>query len=370
MLNAIVPGIVVCFVMFSNVVIAEQRPPNLVVIFCDNLGYGDIEPFGSIVHRTPHLNRMAREGRRFTHFCVSAGVCTLSRASLMTGCYAQRIGMHHNPRDGQVLRPISSYGLHPEEVTIAEMLKQRGYATAIFGKWHLGDQPVFLPTRQGFDRFFGIPYSDDMTRDVGQRLGNRWPELPLMEGETVVEAPTDRNLLTQRCTNQAVQFISRNVNRPFFVYFAHPMPGSTKYPFANEKYRGRSRNGPWGDAVEEIDWSIGQLLKTLSQLELEKNTLVLWLFDNGAPMTSDPNGLSRGMDKPLHGRGYTTAEGGFRSPTIMWWPGRIPANTTCSALATTLDLLPTAAQLTGGAIRHRTDGHDIQSLIFAEPDVT
>ena len=150
-----------------------SRPPNLIVIFCDNLGYGDIEPFGSIIHQTPNLNRMAKQGRKFTHFCVTAGVCTPSRASLMTGCYAQRVGMHTNPRDGIVLRPVSPYGLDPNEITIAEVLKARGYATAIIGKWHLGDQPQFLPTRQGFAHFFGVPYSDDMTQEVGKRIGDR-----------------------------------------------------------------------------------------------------------------------------------------------------------------------------------------------------
>ncbi|MCP4509830.1 MAG: sulfatase-like hydrolase/transferase, partial [Fuerstiella sp.] len=179
--------------------------PNFVVIFCDNLGYGDIEPFGSTVHRTPHLNRMAREGCRFTHFCVTAGVCTPSRSSIMTGCYSQRVGMHDNPRDGQVLRPVSPYGLNPDEITIAEVLREKGYATGIFGKWHLGDQAKFLPTRQGFDEFFGIPYSDDMTRAVGLRLGERlqgesWPELPLMKNEQVIDAPVDRDMLTKRCT--------------------------------------------------------------------------------------------------------------------------------------------------------------------------
>ena len=186
--------------------------PNFIVIFCDNLGYGDIEPFGSTVHRTPHLNRMAEQGRKFTHFCVTAGVCTPSRASLMTGCYSQRVQMQTNPRDGQVLRPVSPYGLNPGEVTIAEVLKERGYATGIFGKWHLGDQPEFLPTRQGFDYFFGIPYSDDMTREVGLRLGetlqgSTWPKIPLMKNETVIEAPADRNLLTRRCTEEVLDFI-------------------------------------------------------------------------------------------------------------------------------------------------------------------
>ncbi|MEO1998849.1 MAG: PVC-type heme-binding CxxCH protein, partial [Planctomycetaceae bacterium] len=346
--------------------------PNFVVIFCDNLGYGDIEPFGSTVHRTPHLNRMAAEGRKFTHFYVSAGVCTPSRASLMTGCYAQRLGMHNNPRDGHVLRPISPFGLHPDEVTIAEVLQRQGYATGIFGKWHLGDQSRFLPTRQGFDTFFGIPYSDDMTRAVGQRVGKRmdgirWPELPLMRDETVIEAPVDRDLLTQRCTEQALAFIEANRTEPFLLYFPQPMPGSTAAPFASPAFQGRSRNGPWGDAIEEIDWSTGQILDKLEELGLDDRTLVVWMSDNGAPMTGDPTRVSRGTNRPLHGRGYTTSEGAFRSPTIMRWPGKIPAGTVCAEMATTMDLLPTCARLAGIPIdEQRLDGRDVSSLILDE----
>jgi arylsulfatase A len=201
---------------------AAEVHPNFIFIFCDNLGYGDIGPFGSTLHRTPHLNRMATEGRKFTHFYASAGVCTPSRASLMTGCYAQRVNMHSNPRDGHVLRPVSPYGLHPNELTVAEVLKQQGYATTIIGKWHLGDQPPFLPTRQGFDSFYGIPYSDDMTHEMGQRLGKRldgdhWPPLPLMQNEIVLEAPVDRSSLTKRYTERALEFIAQNRSRPFFL---------------------------------------------------------------------------------------------------------------------------------------------------------
>ena len=348
--------------------------PNFIVIFCDNLGYGDIEPFGSTVNRTPQLNRMAREGRKFTHFYVSSGVCTPSRASLLTGCYAQRVGMHTNPRDGSVLRPLSPYGLNPNEVTIAEVLKQAGYATAIIGKWHLGDQPEFLPTRQGFDEFFGIPYSDDMTQAVGKRIGDRfdgthWPPLPLMENEQVIEAPVDRDLLTRRCTQRAVKFIQQNKDRPFFLYFPQPMPGSTSAPFASAAFKGKSRNGPWGDAVEEIDWSTGQILDTLVALGIDRRTLVVWTSDNGAPMAKDMNSPARGTNKPLFGRGYTTAEGGFRVPTIAWWPGQVPAETVCQELATTMDLLPTFARLAGTEPpRDRIlDGHDIRPLLFGEP---
>lgn len=352
---------------------ARERPPNFVIIFCDNLGYGDIEPFGSTVNRTPHLSQMAEEGCRFTHFYVSAGVCTPSRASLMTGCYAQRVGMHLNPRDGQVLRPISPYGLHPDEITVAEVLRDQGYATGIFGKWHLGDQPEFLPTRQGFDRFFGIPYSDDMTREVGQKIGDRldghrWPALPLMEGDRVIEAPADRDLLTKRCTEEVLRFMEQHAKQPFLVYFAQPMPGSTSAPFASPDFKGKSQNGPWGDSIEEIDWSTGQIISRLQELGLDEDTLVIWLSDNGAPMARDMTSPSRGTNRPLHGRGYTTSEGAFRTPTLMRWPGRVTPGSECQELATTMDLLPTLSKLAGRPITHDVDGHDISSLIFGEPE--
>ncbi|MFV1966430.1 MAG: sulfatase [Pirellulaceae bacterium] len=364
----------------AGVAASDERPassdlPNFVLIVCDNLGYGDIEPFGSKIHRTPHLNRMAREGMKFTHFCVTAGVCTPSRASIMTGCYAQRVGMHHNARDGHVLRPVSPHGLHPDEVTVAEVLKPLGYATTMIGKWHLGDQPKLLPTRQGFDSFFGIPYSDDMTREVGQRLGERldgarWPPLPLMENEIVIDAPVDRDMLTKRYTERALTFMEENRNRPFFLYFPQAMPGSTPAPFASPAFKGKSRNGPWGDSVEELDWSTGQILDKLVELGIDERTLVIWTSDNGAPMARDPNRPSRGTNRPLFGRGYTTAEGAFRVPTLMRWPGKVPAGTTCRELATTMDFLPTFAYLAGGEPpRDRIiDGHDIRPLLFGADD--
>ncbi len=353
--------------LWTSTILAEtaQRPPNLIFIFCDNLGYGDIEPFGSQVHRTPHLNRMAKEGRKFTHFCVTAGVCTPSRASFITGCYAQRVGMHTNPRDGLVLRPVSPYGLNPKEITIAEVLKPLGYQTAIIGKWHLGDQPEFLPTRQGFDQFFGIPYSDDMTSDKGN---GTWPPLPLMENETVIEAPVDRNLLTKRYTERALQFIETHRDKPFFLYLPHAMPGSTQTPFVSPKFKGKSQNGAWGDAIEELDWSTGQILDKLKALKLDQNTLVIWTSDNGSPLARDITSPKRGSNLPLAGRGYTTGEGAFRVPTIAWWPGKVPAGTICEELATTMDLLPTFAHLAGGAEPkdRKIDGHDIRPLLFGE----
>ena len=358
----------------------DGKKPNFIIIYTDNLGYGDIEPFGSKVHRTPNLNRMAREGRKFTHFCVTAGVCTPSRSSIMTGCYSQRVGMHHNERDGWVLRPVSPYGLHPDEITIAEVLKEQGYATAIIGKWHLGDQPVFMPTQQGFDYFFGIPYSDDMTREAGIRIAKRnsplatqtgsslWPPLPLLENEMVIEAPVDRDGLTKRYTNRAIEWIEAHKDEPFFLYFPQAMPGSTTTPFSSPEFRGKSKNGPWGDSIEELDWSQGQLLDKLVELGIEENTLVIWTSDNGAPIRPEPGNVTRGSNQPLHGRGYTTSEGAFRVPTIMWWPGTIPEGTISQEFCTTMDLLPTFARMAGSKEPQdrKIDGHDIRSLMVEE----
>jgi len=344
---------------------AEDRPPNLVLFFVDNLGYGDIGPFGSELHRTPHLDRMAAEGRTLTHFYVTAGVCTPSRASLMTGGYPRRVNMHQDANGGRVLRPLSPTGLHPDEVTVAEVLRSAGYATGIFGKWHLGDQPAFLPTRQGFDRYFGIPYSDDMVHTLPQAKERGWPPLPLLRDETVIEAPADRNTLVKRCTEEAIAFIRAHRDQPFFAYIPHTMPGSTRAPFASEAFRGRSANGPYGDAVEELDWSAGQILETLQELDLDERTLVLWTSDNGAPRRDPP----QGSNAPMAGWGYSTAEGGMRTPCLAWWPGRIPAGSVCREFVTTMDLLPTFAALAGAELPDATiDGFDIRPLLFGDPE--
>ncbi|GAA5224898.1 sulfatase family protein [Membranihabitans marinus] len=347
-----------------------SKQPNFIVFYCDNLGYGDIEPFGSTVNRTPHLNQMAKEGRKFTHFYVTSGVCTPSRASIMTGCYAQRVGMHWNDRDGQVLRPISPYGLHPDEITIAEVLEKAGYQTGIIGKWHLGDQPGLLPTDQGFDYFYGIPYSDDMTREVGLRLGQRyegyqWPDLPLMLNDKVLDHQVDRNLLTRDYTEKTLAYIENHADNPFFLYLPQAMPGSTKQPFSSAGFRGRSMSGPWGDSVEELDWSLGEIMSKLEELGIAEQTLLIFTSDNGSPMGKDMEGVERGTNRPLHGRGYTTAEGGFRVPCIMWWPGRVPASTVCQEMVTTMDLLPTFAQYANVSLPEgvKIDGHPINDLI-------
>jgi arylsulfatase A-like enzyme len=245
---------------------------------------------------------------------------------------------------------------------VAEVLKDRGYSTGIVGKWHLGDQLPFLPTRQGFDYFFGVPYSEDMVG--GKGLGEKaapWPPLPLMENERVVEAPVDRSLLTKRYTEKAVEFITQNQRRPFFLYLAQAMPGSTASAFASERFRGKSANGPYGDSVEELDWSQGEILSALKRLNLDEQTLVIWTSDNGA-VRRDP---VQGSNLPLGGWGYTTAEGGQRVPCIARWPGKIPTRRVSDALLTSMDLLPTFARLAGTSVPkgRLIDGRDIWPVI-------
>lgn len=335
----------------------ERRQPNFVVIFCDNLGYGDLGCYGHPVHRTPNVDRMAKDGMRFTDFYVSSGVCTPSRASILTGCYAQRVDMHVSDKGHAVLQPVAAKGLNPDEITIAEVLRDVGYATACIGKWHLGDQPEFLPTRQGFDYYYGIPYSEDMH----PRPGKDWPDLPLMRGEEVIEAPVDLYTITERYTEEAVRFMTANADRPFFLYLPQALPGSLRWPQAGPRFAGRSGNWGWGDTVEELDWSTGQVIRAVQRLGLERDTLVVFLSDNGAPNHG-------GSNHPLRGWGYSTWEAGMRVPCVMRWPGTIPAGTVCSELATTMDFMPTFARLAGTTEpRDRViDGHDIRPLIMGQ----
>jgi arylsulfatase A len=339
----------------------EAIRPNVVIVFVDNLGNGDLGCFGSTRHRTRHVDRLAAEGTKFTSFYVASGVCTPSRASLMTGCYPRRVNLHVSDTNGAVLQPVSPKGLNPDEITIAEVLKQAGYATACFGKWHLGDQPAFLPTRQGFDEFFGIPYSEDMTRD---RRPDRWPELPLLRNESVVEAPVDRRTLVKRCTGEVVRFIERHRDHPFFVYLPLPTPGSTPEPFASEAFRGKSRNGAYGDAVEELDWATGEIVAALGRAGVDRRTLVIWTSDNGAVRRNPPQGSCA----PYRGFGYDTSEGAMRMPCVMRWPGKIPAGKVCDELLSTLDLLPTLADLAGAPLpQSRIDGHAVGPLLLGDP---
>ena len=328
---------------------AAPAKPNFIIIYCDDLGYGDIGCFGSKKHRTPNVDRMAAEGTRMTSFYVTSGVCTPSRSSLMTGCYPRRVNMHQDARGAWVLFPVSAKGLHNDEITIAEVLKAAGYATACVGKWHLGDQPQFLPTRQGFDFYYGIPYSNDMTR--------KGIPLPMLRNEKVIEAPVDQSTVTQRYTKEVIGFIEANKDKPFFVYLPHTMPHNPVN--SSPAFKGKSANKGYGDCVEEIDWSAGEILKALKRLGLDDNTLVLFTSDNGA--------ASRwgGGNAPLSGFKGTTMEGGMRVPCVVRWPGKVPAGKTCDELAITMDLLPTFAKLAGAKPPgdRIIDGRDIWPLL-------
>lgn len=353
-------GWLLVWVLFCTQLATAQtvaNRPNVVFILCDNLGYGDLGCYGSTVHRTPNVDRLAQEGVKLTGFYASSGVCTPSRASLMTGCYPRRVNMHVSDRGGAVLQPVSPKGLNPDEVTIAEVMKSAGYATMLVGKWHLGDQLPHLPTRQGFDHFFGIPYSDDMT----PRPGQIWPPLPLMRDMVVVEAPVDCRFLTKRYTEEAIGFIKTNQHKPFFLLLSQATPGSTVKPEVAPEFSGRSRNGAWGDSVEELDWSTGELLRTLKELKLDENTLIVWTSDNGAPKRNPV----QGSNLPLAGWGYTTAEGGMRVPCLVRWPGKLEAGKSSDALTTMMDWVPTLAKLCGGKLsrENKIDGKDIWPLL-------
>ncbi len=337
--------------------VAEARAaesPNFIVIFCDDLGYGDLGCYGSTKNRTPNIDQLAEDGILFTDFYSSSPVCTPSRASLMTGCYPRRVGMHEDFTGHWVLIPRSRRGLHPEETTVAEALKSKGYATACVGKWHLGDQPEHLPTAHGFDFYYGIPYSNDM-----QQAKRGDPPLPLVKQEQVIEAPADQSTLTKRYTEQVVTFIEANQKKPFFVYLPHTFPHLPL--FASPEFHGKSTNGRYGDSVEEIDWSTGEILKCLDRLNLADNTLVIFTSDNGS------NGRNGGSNKPLSGAKGSTMEGGMRVPFIARWPNRIKAGTRSTELATTMDVLPTFCSLTGAKLpEKKLDGFDISPLLFAE----
>jgi arylsulfatase A len=341
-----------------SALVAQPSPPNVVIILCDNLGNGDIACFNpSTRHRTPHLDQMASEGTKLTSFYSASGVCTPSRASLMTGCYPRRVGLHISAIGQSVLQPVAQKGINPEEQTLAELLKKRGYTTTCIGKWHLGDQPDFLPTRNGFDSYFGIPYSEDMMHD---RFPERnWPPLPLLRDEKVVEAPAVAETLTERFTAEAVKFIHEHKEKPFFLYFPEAGPGSRSVCYPGAAFKGKSANGLYGDAIEELDWSAGQVLKALKDSGVDDRTLVIWTNDNGAVNRNPP----QGSNAPYKGMGYSTNEGGMRMPCIVRWPGVIPADKECRELCTMMDILPTVMGLTGESQSELPiDGHDVWPL--------
>ena len=333
------------------------RLPNVVLIFADDLGYADIGVYGARGYETPHLDRLAQEGIRFTRFYVAQPVCTASRAALLTGCYPSRVGLHG------ALGPNARVGIHTNEVLLAELLKSRGYATAIFGKWHLGHHPEFLPTRHGFDEYFGLPYSNDMWPKHPEAKPGAYPPLPLLEGETVVQTMPDQTQLTTWYTERAVRFIERNRTRPFFLYLAHSMPHVPLH--VSDKFKGRSRQGLYGDVIMEIDWSVGEILAALRRHGLERDTLVMFSSDNGPWLAYGNHAGSAG---PLREGKGTCFEGGVRVPFLARWPGRIPAGAVCRQPAMTLDLLPTLAKLVSAPLpSHPIDGLDIWPLLSGDP---
>jgi arylsulfatase len=344
-----------------------RRRPNIVIIFTDDQGYADVGCFGAKGFKTPNLDRMANDGMRFTNFYVSQAVCSASRASLLTGCYSNRVSIYG------ALMPWMKVGLNPQEETIADILKQQGYATGIFGKWHLGHGKEFLPLQQGFDEYLGLAYSNDMwpvdfdgsPATEGHKM--KYPALPLIDGnEKVAEIRTlqDQNTLTNRYTQRAVKFIEKNKKRPFFLYVPHSMP---HIPLGvSDKFRGKSEQGMYGDVMMEIDFSVGQILKALKKHGLEDDTLVVFTSDNGPWLKF---GNHAGSTGPLREGKGTMWEGGARVPCIMRWPGHIPAGTVCDKIAATIDLLPTIAAITEAELpKEKIDGVNIQALLEGQKE--
>lgn len=351
-------------VLLASASIAGERPPNIVVIFCDDLGYGDVLEFAE-GYETPNLERLAAEGMRFTSFYAAQPVCSASRAALLTGCYPNRIGIQG------ALGPNANHGIHAGETTLAEVCKSRGYATAIYGKWHLGHRPPFLPTRHGFDEFIGIPYSNDMwprhpdvTEEQRQRKQG-YPDLPLFHNETVINHDVtveDQRQFTRYFTERAVQFIEEHAGEPFLVYVPHPMPHVPLY--ASAAWDGKTAGGLYADVIGEIDWSVGEITRTVDRLGLTENTLIVFTSDNGPWLSYGNHAGSAG---PLREGKGTTWEGGVREPCVMRWPGTIPARSICDEPAMTIDILPTVCEIMGAPLPSRPiDGKSILPLMLGE----
>ena len=341
----------------TSLAVAAEKP-NFVIIFIDDMGYGDVQPFGSEVNDTPHLNQMAAEGMKLTSF-YAAPVCSASRAQLLTGCYAPRVSVPG------VFFPAGPRGLNPKEHTIADYLGEAGYATYCVGKWHLGDQPEFLPTHNGFDHYFGIPYSNDMQR-VSQETGKR--VTPLLRDDKVAELLEDeqQRQVTRQYTEEAVKHIQTgaDTDRPFFLYLAHTAVHIPIFP--HQDFVGKSRNGAYGDWIAEVDWSVGQVLDALRETKQDTDTLVIFTSDNGPWRSMGKNG---GVSGPLRGSKGCTLEGGVREPTIAWWPGRIKAGSATDEIGGTTDLLPTLVSLGGGKLKsNKIDGYDLSPLLLGQTD--
>lgn len=343
-------------------VAAADRRPNLILIVADDLGYADVGVYGAKGFATPNLDRLARQGTRFTDFHVAQAVCSASRAAIMTGCYPNRIGIEG------AMEPWYKFGISGHELTLPQMFKQQGYATGMVGKWHLGTPTEFLPTHRGFDEWFGLPYSNDQWPLHPEKPG-KFPPLPLFDGDQIINpglSHRDMEQLTTQYTERAVKFIERNHDRPFFLYVAHTMP---HVPLAvSEKFRGTTKRGLYGDAVEEIDWSTGEILAMLKKHNLANDTIIMFLSDNGPWLIY---GNHAGSAYPLREGKTTTWDGGTRVPFIISWPGHVPAGRVCKEMACAIDLLPTLAQLIGAQLpEHKIDGLDIWPLFAGDKRAT
>lgn len=355
--SAILSSTVSCSIS-SQKEMPNNSLPNAIVIFLDDMGYGDLSLTGATGYKTPNLDKMANQGMFFTHFYSPQAVCSASRAGLLTGCYPNRIGL------SGALGPNSNVGISEEEETIANVLKKSGYATAIFGKWHLGVQQQFLPTNHGFDEFYGIPYSNDMWPFHPTA---KFPDLPLFENETIVNpavTPEDQVQFTTNFTMRTIDFIKRHQNQPFFIYLPHPMPHVPLY--VSEKFKGKSKQGLYGDVMMEIDWGVGEIINTLKETNLLENTLIIFTSDNG-PWLNYGNhaGNTSGFRE---GKG-TTFEGGQRVPCLMMWKGVIPEGTICNSLAAGIDILPTLAEIANAPLpKNKIDGVSLFPILKGDLD--
>ncbi|MEO1527202.1 MAG: sulfatase [Planctomycetota bacterium] len=361
-----------CLLLLGGFARADESKPNFVIIFADDQGYGDLGCFGSTKIKTPNIDRLATEGRRFTNFMVASPVCTPSRAALLTGCYPKRVGMHQH-----VLFPQSTKGLNPNEHTIADHLKAQGYATACFGKWHLGHYPEVLPRGNGFDMYYGIPYSNDMNHPDNKgkpklKSDDLWKnqescvtlwKTPLYENEEIVELPVDQRTVTRRYTDKAIEFVKGNQDKPFFLYLPHSMPHIPLY-VPEDAYDPDPQNA-YTCVIEHIDTEVGRLMDTIRDLGLSENTYVIYTSDNGPWLQFKNHGGSAG---PLRAGKGTTFEGGQRVPCVMWGPGRIPAGTECDELMGTIDMLPTIAAITDSTLPkdRKIDGQDMSHLLTGD----
>jgi arylsulfatase A-like enzyme len=341
----------------------SHEKPNIVLFFIDDLGYGDLSVTGALGYKTPHLDRMAAEGTRYTNFMAAQAVCSASRAALLTGCYPNRVGIFG------ALSPQNPVGLHPQEETIAELLKAQGYATGIFGKWHLGSDEAFLPLQQGFDEFYGVPYSHDMWPLHPAQDRAKYPPLYWIEGNKQskeIKTLEDASALTPQITERAISFIKKNKHNPFFLYVPHPMP---HVPLsASVRFRGKSNRGVFGDVLMELDWSVGEILRTLKEQGLDENTLVIFTSDNGPWLNYGDHAGSTGGFREGKGSSF---EGGQRSPTIMRWPGVVPAGKVSNKLLSSIDILPTISKLTGSKLpKAQIDGVEFVDLLKGDESKT